>query len=100
MSYLPSKLPELEPDSKPFAPDKQGFINWLETQDPNTTYRFWSSSDCVICRFAKATGHWKDGYAPTCHFLEAAGNGGVIQFLACEYNNKTYGELLSGLKAL
>jgi hypothetical protein len=32
----------------------EGFIEWLERQDPTTEYRWASFDDCLICRFAHA----------------------------------------------
>ena len=33
-----------------------GLIAWLETQDPETTYEYTDSRDCLICRYFTARG--------------------------------------------
>lgn len=35
----------------------QGLHDWLETQDPSTTYDYTSPSDCLLCRFLKSLGY-------------------------------------------
>ena len=50
-------------------PSLDGLIEWLETQDPNTTYDYKNNKDCLFCRYLRSVGfplqsmggyHWTD----------------------------------------
>lgn len=41
---------------KPEVFSLPGLIAWLETQEAATTYSYYSNTDCVLCRYLRASG--------------------------------------------
>lgn len=37
-------------------PSLDGLIEWLETQDPSTTYSYMSNTNCLLCQYFRAVG--------------------------------------------
>lgn len=42
--------------TKPDVLSVRGLRDWLHQQDGATTYDYWNTKDCLICRFARANG--------------------------------------------
>ena len=94
--YLKHKLPELHAPT--YSHDLAGLRAWLLTQPPETTYRFMSTMDCLICRFANACGLFDGGYLKAVERL-----GGALGTLAVLSNNnsgKTYREVIAAIDRL
>ncbi len=53
--------PKWEQNTK--TPSLAGFIAWLETQDPNTKYKFIDPTRCAVARYLRAIGAKKTTYS-------------------------------------
>jgi hypothetical protein len=75
MLYDP-KWNKKEADTKP---NLQGFIAWLEQQDPDTTYNYWSWDSCAIAQYMKSIGTDYHDEAKTRGMLICSWNGFITR---------------------
>lgn len=72
-----------------------GLIAWLETQKPETSYRFTCSGDCLIARYGRAMGIRRDDYSPELQKIYAGTDAGRIAIGTGFGEHQTYGAALA-----
>ena len=78
-------------------PSYKGFIQWLEQQDPNTTYNWFDEWDCVVARYLTAvTGNKR----PSLEWSYASLFPSKNHYVAMTAWSLTYGEVLERARAM
>lgn len=76
------------------------FIEWLETKDPDETYKYADLGACVVVQYAATRGikPMTGRYSEVCHKL--MGNSGNIQIKILYDHDCTFGSVLKRAKQL
>lgn len=70
-----------------------GLIAWLETQEPQRSYRFTCSGDCLVARYGGAVGIRRDEYSPELHKIYS-GTDPLRIGIGMSGDDQTYGAAL------